>query len=89
MDFWVYSSEFFIGGVCDEPRGNTSNGLVSGRYDEGMVMARRAHPGCEIRLQEVIRPAGVFARQTCGTDAHVKVGTLGSRLLLDRRGSVG
>jgi len=53
-----------------------------------MSMARHAHPGRETNLQEAIRSAGVFAGQTHGADAHVKVGTPRPRLMFDRQSSV-
>src|SRR5215470_7821991 len=53
-----------------------------------MRMARHAHPGCETNFQEAISSAGVIARQTDRADAHVKVGTSGSRLVFDRQSSV-
>src|SRR5262249_42298757 len=49
-----------------------------------MRMARHHHSRGETNLQQAVRSAGIGARQPYGTDAHVEVIALGSRLRGDR-----
>src|SRR5262249_54604301 len=55
-------------------------GLVLAR----MRMARHHHSRGETNLQQAVRSTGIGARQPYGTDAHVEVIALGSRLTVDR-----
>src|SRR5499427_4638800 len=58
-------------------------GLVLAR----MRMARHHHSRGETNLQQAVRSTGIGARQPYGTDAHVEVVALGSRLTVDRGAS--
>src|SRR5258708_5488289 len=77
----------------DERFGSDDDLQFSGEYKVRFIlmrmrMAGHTHPGRETWLEEAIRSAGVLARQTHRADAHVKVGTLGSRLIFDQWSSV-
>jgi hypothetical protein len=61
---------------------------LSGKNKVHFVLARmgmsgNAQPRCETYLQQAIGSSCIFARQTYGTEPHIKVILFGSRLMFD------
>jgi len=49
----------------------------------GMGMTGHRHPRSEAYVQQAIGSSGISARQTHGTEAHIKVISFASRLIFD------
>src|SRR5262249_16654740 len=50
-----------------------------------MRMTRHTHPRCEAHFQQAVLSSRIDARQAYGTDSHVEVITIDSRLIFHRR----